>query len=337
MKNYFFFVLPVLLFLCACQKDKVKDAYKENADWMSTLLKAHPDRAIALTDISVPASHDAAIYLLQDCVGGNECNTQTQYLNMKDQLEAGVRMFDIRPILHHSAYYTQHATDCDGYGCKGDVMANILGQTKTFLDGHAELVFLQLSHFCGFSASDEAFFTFVSNILGDRIYKETTVSALPFIQRPLTDFLEPGETKGKAILLFEGISNSAVNRQKGKFSNSILPTSGGWTNNNNLPDLKRNQLNNYTAYTNDSSRLFQFSWQFTQDADMAIACVITPDSSISIREGAYIVNEHLPIMIDSLIGINAIRKGKIPNIIYVDFADDFITEICKKITNLNME
>lgn len=40
---------------------------------------------------------------------------------------------------------------------------------------------------------------------------------------------------------------------------------------------------------------------------------------------------------DNLIASNAIRKGKIPNIIFVDFADAFVTNLCIKLSKLNIE
>lgn len=337
MRKHVILLVIVISFLAACQKEKVDDSNAATSNWMSNLLKANSGKVISISDIAIPSSHDAAIYLLQDCTLGNECNTQTQYLNMKDQLEAGLRMFDIRPILFKGKYYTQHATDCDGFGCKGDIMDNVLSQTKDFLDTHAELVFLQMSHFCGMEPDDPAFLTFLNNKLGNRIYKETVTSSVPFFRRSLTDFIPINLNTGKVVLIFEGIANSPANRALGLFTGDILPAVGGWTDDNNFPEMKQNQLNNFSAYVNDSTRLFQFSWQITQDVNQAVACVLTPSSAVSIKTAAQNANTQLPIIIDSLIANNDIRKGKIPNIIYVDFADAFITNICVKLSKLNVE
>jgi hypothetical protein len=337
MNKYLILIIISICFNSACQKENIDDSNTITANWMSNLLKENPDKTIAFKDISIPGSHDAAMYVLEDCVGGNACNTQTQYLNMKTQLEQGLRMFDIRPILYKGSYYTQHATDCNGFGCKGDKMENILTQTKNFLDNHSELVILELSHFCGLESDDAAFLELVRSKLGDRIYKETTASNIPFFKRLLTDFIPTSQKTGKVILIFEGIADSPANREAGLFTRNILPAAGGWTDDNNFPELKRNQLANFTDYENDSTRLFQFSWQITQDAPMAIACVLTPDGATSIQSAANNANVQLPVIVDSLIATNAIRKGKIPNIIYVDFADAFVTNLCIKLSKLNIE
>lgn len=99
MNKYLVSIIITICFITACQKEKTNDDNAATANWMSNLLKEHPDKTIAFKDIAIPGSHDAAMYVLEDCVGGNACNTQTQYLHMKAQLEQGLRLFDIRPIL----------------------------------------------------------------------------------------------------------------------------------------------------------------------------------------------------------------------------------------------
>lgn len=339
--RYYILIFCLVSLSTACKKETSSDTTQRKsaqADWMRTLVKNNPDKTITLSDISMPGAHDAGMYILQNCVGGNSCNTQTQYLPVKDMLEAGLRLFDIRPILFNNKYYTQHATDCNGLGCKGDQLDNILSQTKAFVDAHAELVFLELSHFCGLNAGDSAFIGYLRDKLGDRIYKETTPRTGRFIHKALTDFIPLSETKGKVLLIFdEGIASNAANRAAGLFTSNMLPIYGGWTDDNNFPELKHNQLTNYANYVNDSTKLFQFSWQITQDAAMAVACVLTPSGATSIEAAAKNANNQLSPMIDSLIGAGAIRKGRIPNIIYVDYADAFVTNICVKLSKLNVE
>lgn len=325
--------------LSGCKKETSSNARtgSSNSNWMSNLIKENPGKTIRLIDISVPGSHDADMYVLQDCALANACNTQTQYLNMKDQLEAGLRMFDIRPIWYKGKYYTQHATDCNGLGCKGDIMDNILTQTKDFLDTHPELVFLEMSHFCGLAPDDASFLAFVRSKLGDRIYKETTSSTIPFCKRPLTDFIPTSEKTGKVVLIFEGIADSHANRAAGMFTGAILPTYGGWTDDDNFPEMRKNQLNNFNSYVNDSTKLFQFSWQITQNSTQAITCTLSPNTATSIKTAAQYANEQLPLIADSLIASNEIRKGKIPNVIFVDFADNFVTNLCLKLSRLNLK
>lgn len=311
--------------------------HTETSDWMHNILLAHPDTDIALIDIAVPGSHDAGMYILNECeAGANSCNTQTQYLSTTDQLNAGLRMFDIRPVYYNSKYYTQHATDCDGYGCKGDLISNIFSQINTFLDNHAELVILQISHFCHTSYNETGFVNLINNTFGDKIYKETSPGAVPFIHKPLKDIIPQNKNNGKVMLILEGASDSPANRANGIFTNDIIPAVGGWTNSHDLGDLKSKQGNNYAGYSNKGITLFQFSWQITQSDHMAVDCAIFPDTA-SIAKLAQRANLQLTPFIDSLISTGDIKKGRIPNIIYIDLADELVTQQCLKVTKLNLE
>jgi hypothetical protein len=333
--KYFLFVAAVAC-ICSCKKNSADTSNaSETADWMGGILKEHPE--ISLSDIAIPGSHDAGTYIFYDCtIGANTCNTQTQYRNMSEQLNDGIRIFDIRPVYSNHKFYTQHATDCDGFGCHGDLLSNMFTQLASFLDTHREFVMLQVSHFCHSSYDDPAFLHLVDSILGDKIYKENDVQNLPFIHKKLSDILSGPGSKGRVMLLYEDAADTPANRAAGIFSNGILPTEGGWSNSHTLDDLISKQRSYYSGYSNSGNTVFQFSWQITQSDQMAINCAIWPDTA-SIGELASRANAVLPPFIDSLVSDSQIRKGRIPNIIYVDFADRFITRECLRITKLNLE
>lgn len=325
-----------LLFLLSCNKDNSSESRvkSESADWMSILLEKNPSTNISLRDICIPGSHDAGMFLVQDCsVGANSCNTQTQYLDFKNQLEGGIRIFDVRPIFFKNRYYTQHATDCDGLGCKGDRMENIIAQTKTFLDNHAEVVIFQMGHFCKMNGNDEAFIDFLETQLGDRIYRDSDPS-VPLIEKSLRDILPTDLKTGKIILMFEnGFANTPENRAAGYFSLDVMPSEGGWSNKNNFAELKADQLARYNAFNPASGRLFSFSWQMTQDAAQAVNCALRPNG-YSIQKMAKETNDNLPIVVDSLIANGSLSSTKFPNIIWTDDSDASITKVCVKISEL---
>ena len=64
-----------------------------------------------LIDVCMPASHDAAMgvrnYITPFAAWGS---TQTQLLTIREQLEMGVRYFDIRPSIRGGQYYSSHVT-----------------------------------------------------------------------------------------------------------------------------------------------------------------------------------------------------------------------------------
>ncbi len=83
----------------------------------------------------------------------NECNTLTQKLNISSQLNAGIRMFDLRVGTFEDQLYTKHcSSDCmsdaigGGYGEK---LFTLLDAIRAFLQKNkGEVVLLTFSHFC---------------------------------------------------------------------------------------------------------------------------------------------------------------------------------------------
>jgi hypothetical protein len=312
-------------------------AAPNTCDWMNELITAHPD--VTLSDICLPGSHDAAMYITQHCTAfTGPANTQTQYLTMKNQLEAGLRIYDVRPVLYKGEYYTEHSTKCDGLGCKGDMMKNLLHDVRAFVEAHHELVILNLSHFCHSSPTDSGLLALITETLGDRMYKEPDIYSKkrPFINRSLRTILGEG-TKGKVMLVMEGVEPSPQNRAKGWFDGLTLPMTGGWSNDNHYPELRDHQLQRFASYTGNGNELYQLAWQITQHDAQAVRSAFDPHSPTSIRKGAAHANEQLPVFIDSLIAAGAIHPGKIPNLIWDDLGDTMVTRQCIKLSRLNLK
>jgi len=305
---------------------------------MSEMLGAQPDKPIALVDICLPASHDAGMYLTQYCTAfGNSGNTQTQYLPMKQQLEAGLRLFDFRPTYFRDEFYTWHETKCDGLGCHGDKLKNILLATREFLDTHHELVILELSHFCHTSATDTAFLSLLTSTLGDHIYRESIPSDIPLIKRPLRQMLPAGSKTGKVLLLIESASHTIDYRAKGFFNSDEEHAVGGWTNDNMYPQLCEHQLAQFSKYPGNGTNLFTLAWQITQHDEQALRSALAPHARVAIYKGSYKANHQLPGFLDSLIRSGDIHRGKIPNIIWSDFADTAVVHQCMKLTSISVD
>ncbi|MFN8283834.1 MAG: hypothetical protein U0U67_11510 [Chitinophagales bacterium] len=340
-KFFTLFFLSILLF--SCKKETNNNARiappaveVKTESWMHDLITLYASKNIALIDIMMPGAHDAGLYELNSCTfGANYCNTETQLLNFADQLKQGIRIFDVRPSFADNKFYTEHSTGCGGLGCKGAYLTTIYNDINTFLDTHAELVILEFSHFCGTSVTDTAFLNLTYRLLGDKIYKETTASSVSFIHQPLKDIIGNG-TSGKVLMMYEGIANNATNRANGMFSGNYIPKEGAWTNSHYLKDMHQGQLTLYRNFSNDGNHLFQFSWQITQNELQSINCALNPNAP-SIHKTADSANVTIAPVMDSLISIGQIRKGRIPNVIYLDYSESFVTKQCIKISRLNLE
>lgn len=124
------------------------------SNWMQVNLNILGDRT--LRRLCIPASHDAGMSTLTShTTDSNINNTLTQYLSIGDQLAAGSRWFDIRPVLKGNDYYTGHYSDIGqvarginiGWqGGTGQSISEIIDQLNAFTANNKELVIFNLSH-----------------------------------------------------------------------------------------------------------------------------------------------------------------------------------------------
>ncbi len=340
MLRYIVILVCFSLAMNSCKKEKDSSAFKIQKiqkDWMFGLMELYSEKEIFFSELCLPGSHDAGMYNLRKCTfGANSCNTQTQQLDMYQQLEAGFRIFDVRPAFVRGEIFTQHATECGGLGCEGDYLRDILKMTNDFLEENKEVVILSLNHFCNISPNDTLLLNLIEETLGDKIYKETD-----FLENlydwSLQKVLGKKPQKGKVILVFEGgFSNNTENRSNGYFTNSILNFVGGWSNKNIYSQLKEDQLRRYSEFSPRSPKLFQFSYQMTPDQVMAIACAVGNQIG-SIKNLSKQTNKDFPIVIDSLIQVGEIRADKIPNVFWLDYGDEWMIELAHKISVIGIE
>lgn len=336
MKKLLIVSLTIIVFI-ACKKtdDKTKQYVTTHTiNWMQDLIAEYPDSAVTLKKISIPRAHDAGMYEVNDCIGGNACNTQTQNRDMTSMLESGIRAFDVRPTIENGVFWTFHKTECGeyGFGCNGVELRTFLEQTKTFLDTHSELVILELSHFCQTSPEDAAFLALLNTTLGSRIYKETTVQTDAFINKPLKEILSDG---GKVVLLMENIL--VEDKAQGYFDDSFINIKGKYANKPYLAEMKADQLSKFQNYNPTATNLFSISWTQTMDNALAITCLSPEKNPLTIQDITQDASENLVSTIDEWIKNGTITKNKIPNMISVDFASTLVTEQCIKVSRFNLE
>ncbi len=331
-------LLMCLLLVSSCKKDEegLGRNLNTHADWMTQLIVDHGDEAV-LRSISMPEAHDAGIYTLTNCtVGGNECNTQTQDEDMTNMLNYGIRVFDVRPVLVDDTYYTEHVTECGGLGCRGDALENILQQTKGFLDEHSELVVFLFSHWCNTNYDDNNLLELVNSTMGDRLYKDDGSLTGTFINTPLDRILDKEGAKGKLVILYEGAPNDAAMRGNGVFDYSYLPMTGSYSNTYDFDQMHNDQLSKFNDYDPNGNALFEMSWTMTLDVEASVNCFINPDGP-SIQSFALGANGQLGTNMDAWMDNGTITKDKIPNVINVDFADEFVTDVCIRLNALSLD
>ena len=333
--------LIVILLLSACKKEDFKNddnqySTENTINWMQDLIAKYPNTAITLKNISIPRAHDAGVYELNNCTGGNACNTQTQGVSMQPMLESGIRMFDLRPRLIQGEYWTFHRTSCGGLGCEGATLQSFLAETKAYLDVHNELVILEVSHLCNTSSQDPGLIAMFENELGDRIYKQNSPLSQDFINTPLDEIIPPSNSSGKVLLLFEDISLATQDESRGLFARSYIPVSGGYSNSPDVDYVISDQMQKMQSFNPGTNRLFELSYTFTLDNANAVMCLSNREFASSIEELALEGRDRLSETLNSWISAGTITSAKIPNIISIDYCNTIVTKECIRLSELSL-
>lgn len=106
--------------------------------WMTDRLPALGSKN--LQTLVLPASHDSAMYL-----GGLATLGKTQNLSIYDQLNYGIRYFDLRPEWNGNSFDIYHGP------ITGAALSTVLKQVVQFMqNGSQELVILKISHYDSF-------------------------------------------------------------------------------------------------------------------------------------------------------------------------------------------
>lgn len=324
------------------------------ARWMEETL--YPAKAgYTLRDIAIPGAHDAGMSVLT-ATGGqqsgtiNECNTLTQTQNIKEQLNAGIRMFDLRIGSYNNALYAKHcSSDCmteaigGGYG---ERLSSILYAIKDFLTTNKkETVLLSFSHFCEREAPAAKVAQYIIDTLGRGLIFANNGKKLSDVR------LE--ELAGKVIVVFEQYAGA----DRLIDSCSIAPASGCFINfrreyaaTNVLASLQAKEKEFFLAIGRDPLKhndLVRLDWQLTQSSDeAAMICndfqseAINPlingamlltnalRSHHSIKDLSLTGNRTIPVLVNQWIADGTISRKNKPNILYVDVAGGWITDYC---------
>lgn len=323
------------------------------AKWMEQYLRSDTS-SLTLKDIVFPGSHDAGMSVLT-ATGGqqkgtiNACNTLTQLIGIEQQLQQGIRMFDLRVGMYNNMLYTKHAaSDCmedaigGGYG---ERLKTVSVELKKFLEENKqEVVLISFSHFCEKEAPISQIQDSLLNWIGqDHIYNNSaaTIADVPLKQ-----------LAGKVILSFEipGWNNAWFPRcDMTDTSNAFINFRRAYASTNDMNKLLQTELDFFNRLKSGVSRndLIRLDWQITQSADEASAiCNDFQDEKLNpivngaillanmIRKNKSIIdhaknaNLQLPVKMNEWIFNKNINTKNKPNIIYVDVAGTWATDYC---------
>ncbi|KAI4943949.1 hypothetical protein J4E91_009096 [Alternaria rosae] len=250
------------------------------ADWMQQSMGSLANRT--LKHICMPGSHDAGMGTFKPgTIGAHFANTQTQYLDFYQQLMAGSRYFDLRPVLSRGEWVAGH------YGQVGDIwlggngqsLTDIIQQINDFTAKYQELIIINLSHTLD---TDNQYKDLTQTQWSDlfttlkRINNRYTVSnpgATDLSTYRLGDFI----TDRASVLIIAQIPDDVTLgdfANQGFYSGRNFPFYDEYSNSNNLATMKSDQLaklklnRNIVAEQSQRKDMFHiFSWTLTQQPE----------------------------------------------------------------------
>lgn len=276
-----------------------------------------------LNNIIMPGSHDAGMSELHNCsVGAGEGNTKTQELDIKGQLEAGSRYFDIRVDYDKEMLITYHRTDIVfGWGCSGQLLETVLKQTVTFLSEHkTETAILKFSHIRGNKKQSENIKNRIKKMLESSEFSgfmfkgsdsnlanlNLSSSAGKFVA--VMDYDEDISTEKGFFRFHDGFQETDKNKGPVcEYRGLNVTVCDLYSNTDSYPKMSADQISKWDKYAGfGKDYLFLVSW------------TLTAGSGGSIRDLARVANDHLPAVLNDQVNIK--KKGK-PNIVYIDFVN----------------
>ena len=174
------FAALLLLFLNGKSRQKFKGADPKLSNWMADI-----DDGALLRHVAIPGSHDAG-------TRGILWAGETQTYTIAQQLQSGVRYFDLRVHKKGDKYVIFHSI------LDGIEFTEVLSAIREFIQSHpSEVILLDFQHFKG--SQDEVKRLLLSE-LGDRgllVRNQTDCSQLEYIRQ-----LKVGQARGKCVVFW---------------------------------------------------------------------------------------------------------------------------------------
>ena len=167
-----------------------RDALVDHAEWMSSLADDTP-----LRDLSLPGTHDSATGILGSAA--TEI-VRTQSMSIRQQLEAGVRVLDIRCWAEHDDFTMHH-----GIVALGQDFGQVLDIVRTFLLNHPrETVLMRVKREGDGGGNTESF---------EQVFERyARKDGQDLLWHPSGDNPTLGEVRGKIVVLQDFTASPAV-------------------------------------------------------------------------------------------------------------------------------
>ncbi|KAI9370696.1 PLC-like phosphodiesterase [Aspergillus egyptiacus] len=303
-------------------------------NWMKGLYDVIKDRP--LQHIVMPGTHDSGMSTISGQIVsiGSEGNTQTQGLNIYDQLRVGARWFDMRIVSVHKAneadydFWIAHVNDENAdvpVGNTGESLADVINEVNRFTsENPGEIIILKIRYLVGLrripvggpiswdNGIVNNFFTELKKINNRCGNLDTRVQ---FQHQPASYFMDQNRGAGCVLFLLdggnlqEGVPHDSIT--DGIYPYSQMAVNDNWSNQPQTEPVAEHQISVWAGieraepFVNDQFLISQ--WLVSADAIQTTLLTIQNIAVMPTNPALYWA------------GVNAMSPTKWPNVLLVDY------------------
>ena len=301
-------------------------------DWMAQNLATLGSNSLA--QITIPGSHDSGMGVFQRSTPfSTASNTQTQRLTLGDQLRAGSRYFDLRPVISGGVCMANHYDFVEPLnlwqGGNGQTIAEIVQHINAFTVSYKELIILNFSHDYNTDVGNDAYRSFTQAEwdalfaqlagLDDLWASSGDPTSVDLTTVVLRDFIGGGRA---AVLFIIEPSNVDLGSwvMRGFYKYWQFNAYNVYSDTDDADGMSQDQLQKLSQQKSQGA-YFLLSWTLTQDAEE----VLVGPSILSIADQ---VNQQLYLKL-----MQASTAEVFRNILYVDAFTSQVTALAMALNN----
>lgn len=309
-------------------------------NWMKQIYDVIKDRP--LQHIVMPGTHDAGMSTISNQITsiGSKANTQTQALNIYDQLRVGARWFDLRILSVHQsntddyAFWVAHVNDETAdvpIGNTGESLSNIVDEINKFTsENPGEIIFIKLRYLIGIRRVPGGAIKWDNDIV-DNFFSELKKvnnrcgnldTNTEFQRQKASYFMDQNDGAGCVVFLLngdnipDGVTSSSIS--DGLYPASQMAVNDHWSDLPTTKPVAEDQtsvwsgINRVEPFTDDEFLISQ--WLVSADALQTTALTIQNIAIMPTNPALYWA------------GVNAMSPTQWPNVILVDYIGVVVTD-----------
>ncbi|KAK1973960.1 PLC-like phosphodiesterase [Colletotrichum cereale] len=303
-------------------------------NWMNAIKDAIAHRKVL--ELIVPGTHDSGMSKITGAIltAATESNTQTQGLNIYNQLRVGARWFDLRVSTVHEAvkccenyeFWTTHLSDemaTLALGRSGEKLDEVIDEVNQFTgENPGEIIFLEFRYLIGIRNVPSLGPLYWTNAMKDEFFDKlkkinNRCPGLPEINlqnQIIGDLMARNDGKGCVLILintsrFRDITTPHISPGDGIYNSHAIDWFDSWPNTEDTKDVAEFVINSENGWKKRNGKQFHVTqWLSTPN-------FLTSTFSYSLQEIALLpTNSALYWR-----GVIDMKPDNYPNVIMVDY------------------